>query len=197
MAILASDIEFYKSNGTNSTGGTITGTAITDATDENLFDDVTADEAVSGATEYRKLFVKNNHGSLTWQNVVFWRSVNTTSTDDEISLGIGTASDDDGSNELTAFAGAAKVALVSDGADTRNVTIVGEVSGARATETVALNGTTEVLSTNTYDAGKVYLVYHTNSDHTRGYRWNHKRYNRAKQTLCNSLLGSHNKSSRF
>ena len=167
MSITASDIEMYKSNGTDSTGGTITATAITDATLNNLFDDVTADEALAGATEYRKIFVKNNHGSLTWTSVIFWRSSNTTSTDDEISLGIGTASDDAGSNALTTFTGAAKVALISDGTDTRNVTIIGEVSGVRTSETVTLTSTSEVLSTNTFDSGKVYLVYPASSDASR------------------------------
>lgn len=166
MSITASDIEMYKSNGTNSTGGTITATAITDATLNNLFDDVTADEASAGATEYRKIFVKNNHGSLTWTSVVFWRSSNTTSTDDEISLGIGSSADDDGSSALTAFGANAVVALVSDGTDTRNVTLVGEdASGARQTETVALTSAVEVLSSGTYS--KLYLAYVSSTSATR------------------------------
>lgn len=166
MAITSSDLEYYKSNGTNSTGGTITATAITDNTLNNLFDDVTADESDAGATEYRKVFVKNNHGTLTWQSVVFWRSSDTLSTDDEISLGIGSASDDDGSNELTAFGANAVVSLESDGADTRNVTLVGEdAAGARQTETVALTGTTPVLSSGTFS--KLYLVYPASSDASR------------------------------
>lgn len=166
MPIVTGDLEYYKSNGTNSTGGTITATAITDNTLNNLFDDVSADEADSGATEYRKIFIKNNHGTLTWQDVVFWRSGATDSTDDEISLGIGSSADDDGSNELTAFGANAVVSLESDGADTRNVTLVGEdAAGARQTETVALTGTTPVLSSGTFS--KLYLVYPASSDGSR------------------------------
>jgi len=166
MSITASDIEMYKSNGTNSTGGTITATAITDATLNNLFDDVTADEALAGATEYRKIFVKNNHGSLTWTSVIFWRSTNTTSTDDEISLGIGSAADDDGSSVLSAFSGNAVVAIISDGADTRQVTLVGEdASGVRATETLTANGAVEVVGAQTFS--KLYLAYVSSTSASR------------------------------
>jgi hypothetical protein len=53
---------------------------------------------------------------------------------------------------FTQFSSGAKLSLTSDGADARNVTIVGrDATGAVLTETVALNGTSEVLSTNTYE----------------------------------------------
>lgn len=167
MSIVAADIKYYKSNGTDSTGGTITATEITDNILNNLFDDVSASESEAGLTDYRKLFVKNTHATLSWTIVQFWRQVATTSADDEITLGIGTASDDDGSNILTTFSGAAKVALISDGADTRNVTVVGEVGGVRTVETVALNGAVEVLTTATFDADSVYLVYPASADASR------------------------------
>lgn len=167
MSIVAADIKYYKSNGTDSTGGTITATEVTDNTLNNLFDDVSSAESEAGLTDYRKIFVKNTHATLSWTSAQFWRQVATTSSDDELTLGIGTASDDDGSNALTTFSGAAKVALVSDGADTRNVTIVGEVSGVRTVETIALNGTSEVLTTATFDADGVYLVYPASSSASR------------------------------
>jgi hypothetical protein len=50
-----------------------------------------------------------------------------------------------------AFSAPAKVALVSDGADTRDVDVIGLVSGVPTLETVTLSGTDEVLSTNTFD----------------------------------------------
>src|SRR4051812_42040991 len=54
---------------------------------------------------------------------------------------------------LTQFSAAAKLALVSDGADTRTAAIVGRLAdGTIATEAaLALNGATEVLSVNTYE----------------------------------------------
>jgi len=52
---------------------------------------------------------------------------------------------------LTQFGTSAKVAVISDGTDTRSVTIEGrDAGGAIQTESVTLNGTSEVLSTNTY-----------------------------------------------
>ncbi len=53
---------------------------------------------------------------------------------------------------FTQFSSSAKLSLTSDGADTRTVTVVGRLgSGVIATETPALNGTTEVLTTNTFE----------------------------------------------
>lgn len=167
MPILSSDLEMYKSNNTDSTGGTISATPITDSVVNNLFDDVSSAEAAAGSTEYRKIFFKNKHASLTLLNTVFWRSQDTDSSDDEIFLGLGTANDDDGSSILSSFTGAARVALISDGIDVRNVTIVGLVSGVRTVEVVALNSTSEVLSTNTFDAGGVYLIYPASADASR------------------------------
>ena len=167
MPILTTDLEIYKSSNTNSQGGTISATAITDNTLNNLFPDVTANQATTGLTDYYKVFVKNNNGSLTWGSVGFWIASNTTSADDTWLVGIGTASDAVGSNELTTFSAGAKVSLTSDGTDTRNVTVVGLVGGVRTVETVALNGLTEVLTTNTFDSGGVYLVYPASADASR------------------------------
>lgn len=87
MAIAASDIKFYLSGGAGnsdpdaSLGGAISTTAITDATLNNLFDDVSGDEALAGDTEYRGFYVKNDHGALTWSNVVAWIQTNTPGAD--------------------------------------------------------------------------------------------------------------------
>lgn len=85
MAITATDILFKFSVAAaagNTTAGTAAGslgdqistTAITDATLHNLFDAVTGDENALSEAEYRGIFVHNNHGTLTWQNVVVWIS---------------------------------------------------------------------------------------------------------------------------
>lgn len=85
MAITATDILFRFSSPTgpgNSTAGSaatsfgdfMSSTAITDATDNNLFDDITGDENAASDVEYRSYFVYNNHGSLTWQTVTVWIS---------------------------------------------------------------------------------------------------------------------------
>lgn len=48
-----------------SLGDQISTTDITDATIGNLFDDLTGAEAAAGDTEYRCIFILNNHASLT------------------------------------------------------------------------------------------------------------------------------------
>ena len=94
MAITSSDLEFYLSGGSSNSnpnaalGGAISSSAITNASDNNLFDDVTGDEADSGDTEYRCIYLKNNHGSITLQNSKIWISSNTTSSDDTLDIAL-------------------------------------------------------------------------------------------------------------
>jgi hypothetical protein len=79
MPITASDIEFRLSvsaasgdsaAGTPATslGDQVSTTVITDATLNNLFDDVSGAESTAGDIEYRCIFVLNNHDTLTLQN---------------------------------------------------------------------------------------------------------------------------------
>jgi hypothetical protein len=53
-------------------GGYMSSEAITDDTVENLFDNVTSAESEAGATEYRAMFILNDHGSLTYEAVRAW-----------------------------------------------------------------------------------------------------------------------------
>lgn len=79
MAIASSDIVYRLSvvaaagdttAGTPATalGDQVSTTAITTATLNNLWDDVSGAEAAAGDVEYRCVFVLNNHASLTLQN---------------------------------------------------------------------------------------------------------------------------------
>ena len=94
MAITATDIIFRLSGGAGnsdpnaSLGGAISSTAITDASVANLFDNVSGAESSAGDTEYRCFYVLNNHGTLTWQNVVIWISTETPSTDSVIDIAL-------------------------------------------------------------------------------------------------------------
>lgn len=86
MSIVSTDLLYKYSVTTgaagNSTAGTAPGslgkyistTQITDATLNNLFDDVTGDENAASNVDYACYFVHNNHATLTWQNVVAWLS---------------------------------------------------------------------------------------------------------------------------
>lgn len=78
MSIVASDIKkrfSVSAAAGNTTAGTaatslgdqISTTDITDATIGNLFDDVSGAEALAGDTEYRCVFILNNHATLTLQ----------------------------------------------------------------------------------------------------------------------------------
>ncbi len=97
MPIASTDIDFHLSGGAAnsdvdaSLGGAISSTQITDATLNNLFDDVSSDESSAGDTEYRCIYVKNNHGSLTLQNAVIWIDTDTPSTDSDVDIGLGTS----------------------------------------------------------------------------------------------------------
>lgn len=55
-------------------GDQISTTQITDATLNNLFDDVSGDENAASDVEYRCFFVHNSNATLTWSNVVAWIS---------------------------------------------------------------------------------------------------------------------------
>jgi hypothetical protein len=57
-----------------SLGGFISTTQITDATLNNLFDNVSGDENAASTVDYRCFFVHNAHASLTWQTVKVWIS---------------------------------------------------------------------------------------------------------------------------
>ena len=90
MAITATDILFKLSiktgtagnqnaqgNVNESLGKYISTTQITDATLNNMFDDVSGDENAASDVEYRCIFVHNAHATLTWQSVVVWLSAET------------------------------------------------------------------------------------------------------------------------
>lgn len=52
---------------------------------------VSSAESSAGDTEYRCIYVKNTHGSLTLQNAKTWIQTNTPSTDTAVEIGLGTS----------------------------------------------------------------------------------------------------------
>jgi len=92
MAILSTDIDFFLSGGGTNTdpdlslGGVISTTEIVDNTLHNLFDKVTGDEALSGKTNYRGIYIKNSHASLTLESAIVWIDLNTTNSEIAIAL---------------------------------------------------------------------------------------------------------------
>lgn len=97
MVIVSGDLEFYLTGGASnsdpdvSLGGAVSSTAITDSTDNNLFDDVSGSEASAGDTEYRCFAVQNDHGSDTLENSKLWFTSNTTSGDDTLDIALAAA----------------------------------------------------------------------------------------------------------
>lgn len=86
-AITATDIHFRASTTAGAAGNStapgaagtslgkyITNADITDATLNNLFDDVTGDQNAASQVDYQCLFVYNAHATLAWQTPVAWLS---------------------------------------------------------------------------------------------------------------------------
>lgn len=98
MPIASSDIDYFLSGGSGNTdpnaslgGARSTSTEVTDNVDNNLFDDVTGAEHTAGDVEYRCIYVRNSHGSLTLTNAVVWIQSDTSGADSDISIAVGTA----------------------------------------------------------------------------------------------------------
>lgn len=84
MAILTTDLLFKLSVKTGAAGNSVAGTPdgslgkyistteITDATLNNLFDDVTAQENADSDVEYRCIFIHNAHPTITLTDAVVW-----------------------------------------------------------------------------------------------------------------------------
>jgi hypothetical protein len=107
MAIVASDIQFRLSGGAANSdpnaalGGALSSTAVVDATLQNLFDQVSGAESAAGDIEYRCIYVRNNHGTLTLQNAKVFISTNTPATDTTIDIALG-GEGDNGTAEVVA-----------------------------------------------------------------------------------------------
>lgn len=97
MPIVAGDIDFRLSGGAAnsdvnaSLGGAKSSTELVDATLHNLFDQVSGDEAQAGDTEYRCIYVHNNHGTLALQNAEVEIQTDTPNADSDIEIALGTS----------------------------------------------------------------------------------------------------------
>jgi hypothetical protein len=128
MAITQAELKQYITGGTvgagntnvnNSLGGPITTTEITNASINNLWDDVSGDESSTGDIEYRTFAVKNTNATLTWFNVKAWIQTQTPGGDD-VSIALAdegvNASAETIANENTAPSGPTFTAPSSKGA---------------------------------------------------------------------------------
>lgn len=103
MPIASTDIDYHLSGGGTNTdpnaslGGIISSTQIVDASLNNLFDDVSGTESANGDTEYRCMYVKNAHATLTLQNARVYIASDSTSADTSIEIALDGAGVGDGS----------------------------------------------------------------------------------------------------
>ena len=146
------DLGWYLSSGGSSEGGAKSATPIVDATDNNVFADVSSAARIAGGTEIRKIFLENDHATDPYDPHSIWISTAPSHCTAELGLGFDDVDDDEptGGN-LVAFGAAAQVAFVSDAADDRSVDVHGQVAGVPTIETVVLNGTSEVLTAAAFD----------------------------------------------
>lgn len=97
MPIIATDLQYRLSGGaanatpSSSIGGIVSSTSVVDATLHNLFDQVSGAESAAGSVEYRCVYVKNNHATLTLQGAKVWIVSNTPSTSTSIDIGLGSS----------------------------------------------------------------------------------------------------------
>lgn len=113
MPITSQDIQLYQS-GSSGLGGAISGVL------SPGFDAVLPAESNAGSVEYRCLYVRNGHASLTLTAAKMWLSANTPSASTTIAIGLGTsavgATEQSIANETTAPVGVTFVAAASEAA---------------------------------------------------------------------------------
>ena len=93
MAIISTDIVYRLSGGAANSdqNASLGGAKSSTAASASIYDDVTSAEASSGDTEYRCIYVHNNHGTLTYLGSKVWIQTNTPSADTDVAIGLGTS----------------------------------------------------------------------------------------------------------
>lgn len=91
MPIVASDIKYKLSGGASNADPLLSlGGAISTAdAPAGIFDDVASAEAAAGDTEYRCVYVKNTHATLTYQGAKIWIQTQTPSADTDVAIALG------------------------------------------------------------------------------------------------------------
>lgn len=158
MTVVQSDITFLQSSDTGSAGGAISGIEVVTGVLNSLWPDISPAEAGAGGSRVRKWFMRNDNVAENLANFGLWVATAPTGCTEELGVGFDTADDADAlRGTLIALSANALIAVVSNGADTRTVTVVGvNAAGAPMEETVTLNGLVEVLTVVTFS--KVYAV---------------------------------------
>ena len=94
MPIVDSDIKIYLSGGAANAdpnaalGGAVSSVELVGDTLHNLFDKVTGAEAAVGDTEYRAVFIRNTHATLTLEGAKVFILTNTVSGDTSVEIAL-------------------------------------------------------------------------------------------------------------
>lgn len=162
MPVVSNDLKWFKSSSGSSEGGAMSAVEIVSGADNNVFADVSDVAALAGGEQIRKIVLLNDNGVDTLAAHSIWIVEPTAEGTGYIAFGFDDADDGQSNlNALTTFSAGAKVALVSDGADTRSVDVWGVVGGVPTKETVVLTGASQVLTAATFDSGKVWACHTT------------------------------------
>jgi len=159
MPVAATDIEWWNKNGGNGERGS----SFTPGVDNNVFPDLSAAQLIAGGTTYRKIFASNENVADDAVEVIARIALSPGGYVLSIGLGFDDADDDDDQQGILDGTGdgvARTVELVSDGADTRDVTVFGvDADGLYLEETITLNGAAPVTTT-----GEFLRVYALRAD---------------------------------
>lgn len=112
MAILTTDIVFRLSGGASNAVplSSLGGVRSSVAASATIFDNVDGEESTAGDVEYRCVYVRNLHGSLTLNNAVAWVQSETPQALTSIAVGLG-SSVMDGTEQTVASESAAPTAV--------------------------------------------------------------------------------------
>jgi len=98
MSVQSSDIKFYLTGASSDAGAQAdpnlalgdyrSSTEVVDAVEENLYDNVSNTERISGDTEYRCFCIKNTNGIDSLENAVIWIATDTGNGEDDISFAV-------------------------------------------------------------------------------------------------------------
>lgn len=93
MPIISTDLKYRLSGGAANSdpNASIGGAISSNDAPASIFDNVLSSEASAGDIEYRCVYLRNNHGSLTALALKVWIQANTVPTDTQVAIGLGAA----------------------------------------------------------------------------------------------------------
>jgi hypothetical protein len=138
MVVLAADIKYYLSGGAgNSTpvaslGGAISTTELVDNSAANLFANADGTETLAGSTKYLCLYVKNTSAQTFYSAQLYVTQV-TTSTEDEITMALGSTALGTGTEQTIANITTAPTGLAAFSAPTTYATglVIGDMTAGQ------------------------------------------------------------------